>query len=268
MNEGPRELDLMAYADGQLPPAAAEEVRRWLEANPEARAKVAVHGKLCDAARRCMGTPAVPMGLIARVDEMARQEAGATRWRMGWVSAVAAVLVVGLGTVMMWATLTGGERRALVRQSDLVPVTWVRSTARVHLGCSKHVDHFHAAFPNSVKAMPASLKEFIGHDATCPDLSKLGYRFAGCGPCMIPGGKTAHLLYRPTDGSDRCVSLFVQPDTGQLKLDAAKVYYAPDPEDGTPMIVWRGKGVLYYLVAEADGQLASAAGEMGMKVGI
>jgi anti-sigma factor RsiW len=265
MDDRSRELDLMAYADGQLPPDAADAVRRQVEADPDARAKVRAQGKLCEAARRCLGEPAVPMGLMARVDEMARQQ---RRWSIGWMSAVAAVLVVGLGAVMMWPTLTGGERREVVRQSDVLPVNWVRSTSRVHLGCSKHLDHFNPAFPKAVEAMPASLKEYLGRDATCPDLSKLGYRFAGCGPCSIPGGKTAHLLYRPTDGSGRCVSLFVQQDGGQLKLDGDKVYYAPDAEDGTPMIVWRGKGVVYYLVAEGDGQLASAAGEMGMKVGI
>jgi hypothetical protein len=34
------------------------------------------------------------------------------------------------------------------------------------------------------------------------------------------------------------------------------------------MIIWRGQGVVYYLVGETDDQLASAAGEMGVKVRI
>ena len=76
----------------------------------------------------------------------------------------------------------------------------------------------------------------------------LGYKFAGAGPCQIPVGKTAHLLYRPISGGNITtftVSLFVQADTGQLPIDSGKVYFAEDKIYNTPMIICRrGWGVL------------------------
>src|SRR3954466_12707699 len=151
MNEVPSELELMAYADGELDAAAAERVRRYLDGNPDALAKVRTHEKLCEAGRRCLGDAPVPMGLIGRIKEIK----GETRrtssagfgggWRIGWITSVAAVLVIGLGSVVLWSNRGGGQD--VVRQSELLPVNWVRSASRVHSTCSKHADHFAASFP-------------------------------------------------------------------------------------------------------------------------
>jgi len=182
--------------------------------------------------------------------------------------AAAALLLVGIGVVAMILTPGGTQ---VINDPSIVPVDWVHSTANVHTECSKHASHFGPGFPQSVQELPASLHEFLGHDSIVPDLSKLGYKFAGCGPCKIPGGKTAHLLYRPAPGgniSQYTVSLFVQPDANQLKLEKGKVYFANDAIDKTPMIIWRGDGVIYYLVGEDNNQLRDAAGQIGMKVRI
>jgi hypothetical protein len=147
-------------------------------------------------------------------------------------------------------------------------VEWVSSTSQVHINCARHAAHFAPQFPRTLHELPDSLRAYLGHDATCPDLSKLGYQFAGCGPCTVPGGKTAHLLYKPASGAGGAVSLFVQLDQKQLALEQGKVYLSKADSDGTEMIVWRGQGVVYYLVGENDAQLSSAAREMGVKVRI
>jgi hypothetical protein len=179
---------------------------------------------------------------------------------------VAAVLVFGVGAVVLWSMMTRGERA--VRGSELVPVAWVTDAVKVHVWCSGHADHFVPPFARELEKLPGSLKDFLGRDVACPDLSKMGYRFAGCGPCTIPGGKTAHLLYRPVNGSGPCVSLFVQNDAGQLAIEKGRVYYAQDARNHTPMIVWRGEGVLYYLVGANERGLEGAAGAMGVRVRI
>ncbi|MDB5318820.1 MAG: hypothetical protein JWN40_451 [Phycisphaerales bacterium] len=275
MSEVPGELELMAYADGELDAAAAERVRAHVAVDPAAASKVALHNKLREAGRRAVQGMAVPAELRRRVEEMAgraadvekpSRDAGAARWRIGFRLAAAAVLVIGIGSFAVWSRVNRGAE--VVRGSAVVPVAWVASTSHVHINCAKHAAHFAPQFPRTLAELPDSLRGYLGHDAKCPDLSKLGYQFAGCGPCAVPGGKTAHLLYKPASGVGGAVSLFVQLDRGQLALEEGKVYLAKDGGDGTEMIVWRGAGVVYYLVGETDGQLSSAAGEMGVKVRI
>jgi hypothetical protein len=281
MGERPSELDLMAYADGELDAAAAESMRRYLASDPVAAGKVRLHQRLREASRRTgeTGAPPVSAVLAGKVQALADRAAEPSRgrWRIGFpLTAVAAVLVLGIASAVIWSKLTsgGGGGEVVVRDSALVPVSYVTTAAQVHINCSKHPNHFNPAFPRTLDEMPARLREFLGRDARCPDLSKLGYQFAGCGPCAISGGsRTAHLLYRPTAGAGsggggRCVSLFLQADAGQLAIEPRKVYFARDAADATPMIIWRADGVLYYLVGEDNEQLSSAAGEMGMRVRI
>jgi anti-sigma factor RsiW len=265
MAEKPSEIELMAYADGELEPAAAERVRAYVEADAGAARKVAAYGKLGEAGRR-VAMLEMPAGLMERVADSATDVNKPRRWRLApWVMSVAAVLVVGIGAVALWSATR--PPRA-VRGSDVVPVAWVTDTVRVHVTCSGHPDHHVPPFPRELEKLPGSLKDYLGREAACPDLSKLGYQFAGCGPCKIPGGKTAHLLYRPSAGTGPCVSLFVQADGGQLGMEKGKVYYAEDARDRTPMIVWRGEGVVYYLVGGDARQLEGAAGTMGVRVKI
>jgi anti-sigma factor RsiW len=274
MSEVPGELELMAYADGELDAAAAQRVRAHVASNPAAANKVALHNKLREAGRRVAAQGiALPPGLLARVEELAAAQSPdaarsseRARWRIGFGFAAAALLVLGIGSFAVWSRMNRGAE--VVRGSSVLPVEWVTSTSQVHINCATHAAHFAPQFPRTLRELPDSLRGYLGHEATCPDLSKLGYQFAGCGPCTVPGGKTAHLLYKPASGTGGAVSLFVQLDQGQLPLADGKVYLSKDAGDGTEMIIWRGQGVVYYLVGENDEQLTSAAGEMGVKVHI
>src|SRR3954451_22891348 len=81
MSEVPGELELMAYADGELDAAAAERVRAHVASNPAAANKVALHNKLREAGWRAAQAIAVPPGLLQRVEALAAQspEHAATR---------------------------------------------------------------------------------------------------------------------------------------------------------------------------------------------
>ena len=264
MTEVPGELDLMAYADGELDAAGQERVRQYLASHPEAERKVQIYIKLQQAGQRAMADVPVPLGLLQKIEEIG-QPAPQRFWRIGYLRAVAAVLIVSLGGVAF--LVTRNTSSPVVQGSPLVPAKFVSSASKVHINCARDAEHFAAGFPRAVKELPGSLQTYLGQTATCPDLSELGYRFNGCGPCQIPGGKTAHLLYKSTQGKGP-LSLFVQRDEGQLPLEDHKVYLARDTVDGTEMIVWRAHGVFYYLVGESDEQLTSAADEMGLKLRI
>jgi len=303
MGERPSELDLMAYADGELDAAAGERVRQYLLADPQAAAKVKLHQQLraagCRACKAGVEVPVplqqriqglanapeyddrgYPLNAAAKAESHAESQFATDKWqsplkmdnrrRFGFrLIAAAALLFVGLGTVAM--ILMPERGMTVVKDSPLLKVSLIDSTAAVHNECSHHASHFGPGFPEKVEELPQSLRQYLGHDAKVPDLSKLGYKFAGAGPCQIPGGKTAHLLYRPISGGNITtftVSLFVQADTGQLPIDSGKVYFAEDKIYNTPMIIWRGDGVLYFLVGENNNQLSDAARQIGMKVRI
>jgi hypothetical protein len=198
-----------------------------------------------------------------------RQTASRPRWGFSQRFAAAAILLIALGGFLFWFTYD--SRIEVTQNSGVIPASWVTSTAQHHIECSQHANHFGPGFPRTLSELPSSLHQYLGHDSIVPNLSKLGYQFAGAGPCTIPGGKTAHLLYRAKSGGNitrYTVSLFIQPDTNQLSLEKGKVYYATDAIDKTPMIIWRGQGVVYYLVGEDKNQLTDAARQMGMKLRI
>src|SRR4051812_15181197 len=130
MGARPSELELMAYADGELDAAAAERVRAHVEADAAAARQVRAYRKLNEAGARAMGTPAIPDGLRRRVERAAAEADGrGGRWRVGMFSGVAALLLVGLATAVIWSRATGGV--PVVRDAGAVPVAYVSSAAAV-----------------------------------------------------------------------------------------------------------------------------------------
>ena len=185
-------------------------------------------------------------------------------WRIGYLSAAAAVLIVASGTV---ALVMRNAATPVVQGSSLVPVGWVSSASRLHINCAKDAEHFAAGFPPPLRELPGSLQSYLGGARLVRIFRTLGYRFNGCGPCQIPGGTRPATCFisRPRGrGRSACscrrtrvncrwrIARFTWPDCGGW--------------DGDDRL--RADGVVYYLVGESDEQLKSAADEMGMKVRI
>lgn len=262
MAERPSELELMAYADGELDAAASGRVRQFIESDAAAAAKVRLHQNLREAGRRAMADVPVPMGLMARLAEVA-VERPRRGWRMGWVVSAAAALLLGFGVMFM--VLKGKQEPGDVN-TQVVPVSWVADAEQVHDRCSKHREgHATPQFSRDLKEMPATLVQYLGQSARCPDLEQMGYEFCGCAPCQISGGKTAHLLYAPKSGEGPCLSLFVQANTGQVKLGSGKVYWAGGKQGGAPVMVWATEQAVYWLVGE-ERDVKRAAEVMGVGI--
>jgi hypothetical protein len=97
--------------------------------------------------------------------------------------------------------------------------------------------------------VPAVASEYLGTDVALADLSGIGLRFAGAGGCLIPGGRTVHLLYRSDRDPDRTMSLFVQAYDNQPGLEVGKVLLLHGPDAGHQLLAWRGERLAFYLVA-------------------
>ena len=263
---------LTAFADGELRSAESMEVLDYLAANPQAMARVAGQQRLRLAAERSVraSTPPVPELLRQRVAAAAAAAATVIRPAPGPADpaprrrlftsmkvllpvGAAACVAVGVSIGRSWSPKPVGHEGPLA-------AAITSELTRVHVDCSRYPDHFHEpAFPREVRAVPAALLTHLGAAAPYPDLSAMGYEFAGAGPCELPGAKTVHLLYRPrrADMADT-VSVFLQADAGQVGVEPDTVYVASPPDAPHPLLLWRSAGVVYYLVAD-DAGTANAA---------
>lgn len=253
---------LTAFADGELPSAESLAVLEYLEANPQAMARVIGQQRLRLAAERSVkaSTPPVPDLLRQHVaDTCGVPHRTGSRRRiassLNWLLPIAAAACVAAG---VWVGRLSAPEA--VTHAGSLPAPLVSEVTRVHVDCSRYADHFHEpAFPREAAGMPAVFLEHLGTAAPYPDLSAMGYEFAGAGPCTLPGGKTIHLLYRPSssDLADT-VSVFLQADVGQVSVESGKVYVASPPAAPHPLLLWRSAGLVYYLVADESGTADAA----------
>ena len=257
---------LTAFADGELAAAESLAVLEYLAKNPQAMPRVVGQQRLHLAAARSVkaSTPQVPDALRQRVAAAAASEAPSRpspgpRHRLAlplkWLVPIGAAACVTAGVFVGRVTSS-----RLVTHTTSLPAPMALEVTRVHVDCSRYADHFHQpAFPREAAEMPAVLLKHLGTAAPYPDLSAIGYTFAGAGPCEFPGGKTVHLLYRPSDADlADTVSVFLQPDVGQAGVEPDKVYVASAPDAPHPVLMWRTGGLVYHLVAD-DAATADAA---------
>ncbi|MDQ3440021.1 MAG: hypothetical protein M3478_06685, partial [Planctomycetota bacterium] len=133
-----------------------------------------------------------------------------------------------------------------------VPPSTVAAVTGVHVDCSRFAAHLHnAEFPKELGARSAAVEQDFSRDTPYPDLSGMGYKLIGAGPCRAPLANTVHLLYRSTvkDLNDT-LSVFVQPVDAQPKLEPGKFYLVSDPASAHPAFAWRTAGAVYFLVGD------------------
>lgn len=262
---------LTAFADGELGLAESVEVLEYLEGNPHAVPRVIGQQRFRLAAERSVkaSIPPVAESLRRRVSSAAAAAAArrasnetdsTKRGRLGrsvrWLLPVGAAACVAAGVSVGRLSAP----RPVINAGSLAAAPLVSEVTRVHVDCSRYTDHFHQPdFPREVSEVPAVLLKQLGTAAPFPDLSPMGYEFAGAGPCELPGGKTVHLLYRPSraDMADT-ISVFLQPDVGQAVVEPDTVYVTSGPDAPHPALMWRSGGLVYYLVADDAGTAHAA----------
>jgi len=284
MNEPITQHELEAYADGELSGERLAAVERALAGDPELARRAAdlraLRRRVGDLLREGHGpsaslrnaVAAMPMGAASARDVGAvrggrGRQAGSPRHRSSpfrwvtWGSAAAAVVVMGV--VLSRNVLSPPPAQPPVQ---VVPASLVAAVTEQHVECSAIENHFLAAgFPKVRAELGPAVRGYLEHDAAVPDLVSRGYTFAGAGPCKIPGGKTLHLLFR-SNSTGKVVSVFMQPDHGQVDIEPDRAAEAAGPGADHPMVVWRSEGVVYFLVGDSFGDVQAAAAEMGRRI--
>jgi hypothetical protein len=106
--------------------------------------------------------------------------------------------------------------------------------------------------------LAASVRQDLGReDAPYPDLSAIGYRFVGAGPCGKPLEGTVHLLYK-SPRPESVISLFVQAHDGRFGMRPGTLHTLAGAGAPFPAYAWRTERVVYILVAD-DEQAADRA---------
>jgi len=261
---------LTAFADGELDATQILAVLDYIRAQPETLDLIMQQQKLRVAALRTIRAtaPPVPAALCERIaalaaaesiePEPARAAVAATRWtRPPWLASVAALLflVIGLGIGFAVLGPWGGASEknvAAAPQPYDVPPTTVAAVTAVHVDCSRFAAHRHdGRIRKDLGELSAAIKQDFSGEAPYPDLSAMGYKLVGAGPCRKPLEGTVHLLYRSTvkDVNDT-LSIFVQSIDAQTKLEPGRFYLVSDPASAHPMFAWRTARAAYFLVGD------------------
>lgn len=272
---------LAAFADGELDVDQNLRLLEHMKMDPNATARVAHQQQLRDCVCRCMSADCPPMpdmlkqSVMQMLEEPSVDESSDVIARIrpyqitAYVSGIAAAIAICLSLLMYFnqPRVTPGFSVSEVAvenhipgfndytATSIIPATQVERFSKRHTTCAQQISllHHFANNPESVEEMPKIVSELLGKQSyPCLDLSNIGYKFAGAGPCRIPSDKSAHLLYQTTNdqGQKETISLWVAPDDGTLDLVPDKAFRIRGPESDHPIIVWRHNNLVYYIVGD------------------
>ena len=256
--------ELSAFADGELDAVSANRLQQEVENNPVARQALHQHEQLRTASRRVVNrrTPPVSESLRARLQSMSPPPAVpaslptlrlAPTWevKIGRLAAAAACVIVAF-LAGIWSQRQAPSPVSNPSIADVIPASLVSHAEEVHGVCSRLALGLHSGgYPAEVAALAPAVERDLHSDHPYPDLSSIGYRYRGAGPCGWPLPDAAHLLYRSIrPGTINAVSVFVQPWHEQYPVEAERVYTVSVAQSPFPMLVWRSDHVVYFLIAD------------------
>jgi hypothetical protein len=275
---------LAAFADGELDVDQNLRLLEHMKMDPNATARVTHQQQLRDCVCRCMGSdcPPMPDTLKQSVLQMfetpsqdsIEQDAIIARIRpyqiTAWLSSIAALIAICLSLFLYFNqpvnTSQFADSPLATAQhipgfndyaaASILPVSKVEQFSNRHTSCAEQLSRLHsfANNPTNIEEMPKVVSDHLGMQSyACLDLSSIGYEFARAGPCIIPGGKSAHLIYKamPKTGRDDTISIWITPDDGTLDLAPDTVFRVRGPESEHPIITWRHNNLIYYIVGNS-----------------
>jgi anti-sigma factor RsiW len=197
------ETDLLAYADGKLPPARRAEVDAWLTGHPERAAEVFAwerQNETISALYDPVAAAAVPARLNPH--RLAATDSRPT-WR-GPAMAAAAVVVLGLGLGVGWF---GHD---VLRRAETPEQLLVDNAVAAHALYVRENRHA-VEVASTDQQLLTWLSNRIRAPINAPDLAPQGFNFIG-GRLLPPGhdtdvGPAAQLMYE--NGSAERVTVYI-----------------------------------------------------------
>ena len=240
---------LMAYADGQLPPNERAAVDAYLAANPEAAAEIALLQRQNDAIRTLFGpagAESVPVRLKPRrlAAEIDRRRIQPWRW------AAAAVVLLGLGLGAGWFARPLLEAR---------PASAMLIADAVNAHAVYVAENRHAVEVGSQDSEHLStwLSNRLDTTLGMPDLTAEGFTLVG--GRLLPGqpdagGRAAQLMYE--DASQQRVTIYVT-----AALPDAEPAYQFASHDGAEAFYWANARITCTVVGTLpEQQMKAVAG--------
>ena len=227
-----RKAELHGYVDGQLDPARRQEVEAYLAENPDAAARVAAYQHQKQALRAMLDPvldEALPKVLKAP---------GASRRRVHVAWAVAAAILLALGSVLGWQArglfgITGGPESAVADQAAVAHAVFTPQRRHpVEVGADEEAH------------LVRWLSKVLGAPLRAPHLRDLGYSLVGGRLLSSPNGPAAQFMYE--NAEKRRLTLYVVNDpswTGKAEFQYAE-------QRGISVFYWIEGSLGYALTAE------------------
>nr|WP_295887768.1 anti-sigma factor [uncultured Devosia sp.] len=240
---------LMAYADGQLPPDERAAVDAYLGGNPEAAAEVALLQRQSDAIRTLFGPAGaenVPVRLKPQrlAAEIGRRRIEPWRW------AAAAVVLVGLGLGAGWFV------RPLV-ETRPASATLIADAVNAHAVYVAENRHAVEVGSDDTEHLSTWLSNRLDTTLGMPDLTAEGFTLVG--GRLLPGepdagGRAAQLMYE--DASQQRVTIYVT-----AALADGKPAYQFASYDGAEAFYWANARITCTVVGTLpEAQMKAVAG--------
>lgn len=282
---------LRLAADGELSPLQAQQVREYLNTNPDAARSIEFERNLRAACARAMGSAVAPAHLRARILSQAAHSQNAqtlpstqtadiaqaleargvqTRERSFWqrmtpaVRALAAAILLLVGGTFIYQVAnigTGSASPALAQLSTIADFV-----GNEHNRCVLDPTTARKFTIHELASAPEAFAAIVGKSPSFPDLASVGLTFLEGGKCHVPGkGQSMHLRFQVGDSPDRVISLFVQSiaDETDKLFEPGKSYQLtcknlPEAQGNPPIIYgWSADGLNYFLVAD-DAELCES----------
>ena len=242
----PSDLDLMAYADGQLAPDRAAAVEAALARDAQAAARVAeirAQNRLLSEGLDAWQDEPIPERLLAAAAPPAADKA--SPW---WKPAVAMAATLLVGLAAGWF----GRESLLDRQGT--PTTFARQAAFAHVLYTADARRPVEVWANEEKGLVTWLSRRMGVQAHAPDLNSVGFALVG-GRLLSGHEKPTALLMYENPEKQRLTLQWRKNDPG-----ANETAFRYAIEDGVSIFYWIDHECAYALSGNLDrGQLLAVA---------
>lgn len=264
---------IRALADRELPDARPESAPAGLPEDIDAR--VTFERDLREIVARSMRAQQVPApadlrAAVQRLIEETPDRAPASYKFQRFTRYAAVAAVLGLAATLV---IVSGRGTLLSSKSSGVQGASLVSTISSFVGKEhERVADFGPSYEQKFHARSVEEAADLALDlfgcAPCSFLKRIqaldnaGYHLAGFSNCSVPGkGKSGHFIFKTDNSAHAPISLFVQLDTGCLKIDGSCCHRCEKIGDGKgTMVAWRDERFDYYLyTCDAKGIEAARA---------